>query len=83
MCRNAIKMLTNLPLSVSAGTPRLLELSLMKASAEFVNVCGDNVKSWPLDESNRSNVAVTASVVPATKFTKNRSIQNFRHESIF
>lgn len=49
------------------GTPRLLELSLMKASAEFVKVCGDNVRSGPLDESNKSKVAVTASVAPEKK----------------
>lgn len=36
----------------------------MKASAEFVKVCGERVRSGPLDESNRSKVAVTASFPP-------------------
>lgn len=52
------------PASLSAGTPKLLELSLIKASVEFVKVCGESVRSGPLEESNRSNVAVTASVPP-------------------
>lgn len=53
------------PVSVSPGTPRLSELSLMKASVELVNVCGDSVRSWPLSESNRSKVAVLPPL-PAT-----------------
>lgn len=52
------------PASLSAGTPKLLELSLIKASVEFVKVWGESVRSGPLEESNRSNVAVTASVPP-------------------
>lgn len=56
--------LLNQPASLSAGTPKLLELSLIKASVEFVKVWGESVRSGPLEESNRSNVAVTASVPP-------------------
>lgn len=58
------------PVSLSAGTPRLLELSLMKASVEFVKVWGDRVRSGPLEESNMSNVVVTASFPPETKHTR-------------
>lgn len=61
----ACKRQLNSPVSVSPGTPRLSELSLMKASVELVNVCGDNVRSWPLSESNRSKDAVLPPL-PAT-----------------
>jgi hypothetical protein len=40
----------------------------MKASVELVNVCGDSVRSCPLSESNRSNVAVLPPF-PATSKT--------------
>ena len=34
-----------LPVSASPGTPKLSELSFMKASVELVKVCGESVKS--------------------------------------
>lgn len=55
------------PVSLSAGTPKLFELSLIKASAELVKVCGDSVRSGPLDESKRSKEAATASFPPKRK----------------
>lgn len=55
------------PVSLSVGTPKLLELSLIKASAELVKVCGESVRSGPLEESNRSKEAATASFPPKTK----------------
>lgn len=71
------------PVSVSAGTPKLFELSLINASAELVNVCGDNVRSCPLDESKRSKVAVTASVAPEKKHTLSQSSNITEKEHTF
>jgi len=39
------RIVVHIPVSVSPGTPKLSELSLINASVELVNVCGDNVKS--------------------------------------
>lgn len=48
----------------------------MNASAELVKVCGDSVRSGPLEESNKSKVAVTASPVsPEIRLNRRKYLQ--------